>query len=213
VDARRDWEHPPKYCKRCKDKHDKREVACRECGKSFVLSTSLQLKCAKNGWELPTRCQECRNDALLIKGAIGAARDQFGFPIDVEIAPKGIIFPQKVAVIKNRKTGEKVAEIRMREDGIFLTERVAITTNTQSNKVVSKTRDEKKGIIFTERAAKTYQTSDGKRTHETTNKERGLFLKEKFAETENLTTGNKSVTKDVKKGFFFTKWFVKSDKG
>ena len=70
----REWEREPKFCKSCKEKYGAKDVACSQCGKLFRISTGLQLKCKERGWDLPTRCEECKHDALLIKGAIGALR-------------------------------------------------------------------------------------------------------------------------------------------
>ncbi|HVK79004.1 MAG TPA: hypothetical protein VM915_00195, partial [Verrucomicrobiae bacterium] len=156
VRARHDWEHPPKYCKKCKERFPATVVNCKDCGAGINVSTGQQLKCAANGWSLPERCDQCKRDTLLIKGAIGAARDQFGFAVDVEIEQRGLIFTDKVAIVRNRKTGEKIAEIQMDEKGLIFTERVAVTKETKTGKKLAETRDEQKGLIFTQRAARTY---------------------------------------------------------
>ncbi|HEX2838948.1 MAG TPA: hypothetical protein VHN77_12570 [Phycisphaerales bacterium] len=56
----RDWEHPPKVCKDCKDEFAPKDVRCRLCGHTFTLATGIQIKCKENGWELPTKCHDCK---------------------------------------------------------------------------------------------------------------------------------------------------------
>ena len=78
----------------------------------------LQLKCRENGWNLPTKCQEYKHDALLIKGAIVALRDQLPFALENTIEQRGIIFTDKVAVVRSKKTGEVVAEVKVNDEGV-----------------------------------------------------------------------------------------------
>ncbi len=203
IPARRDWDKPPKYCKRCKDSYPAREISCKDCGGTINLSTGRQLKCAANGWNLPERCEQCKHDSLLIKGAIGAARDQFNFAIEVQIEKRGILFTDKVAVVRSRRTGEKVAEITMNEKGLFFTERVAVTTDLRTGRKVAETRDDRKGIIFQERVARTFDAKSGERTHETTREKRGIIWQEHYARTENLKTKEVSETTTHKKGFLW----------
>ena len=60
-----------------------------------------------------------------VKGAIGALRDQFPFALETKIEQRGIIFTDKIAVVRNKRTGEVVAEVRMSEGSIFL-DRIAV---------------------------------------------------------------------------------------
>lgn len=212
IRANRNWERPPAYCKSCLDQFAPRDVSCRQCGKSITLSTAVQLKCAKNGWDLPSRCKECKHDALLIKGAIGALRDQFPFALEVEIEQRGLIFTDKVAVVRRRRDGNKVAEVRIDEKGLIFTKRVAVATDINTGKVISETRDETRGLIFTERFARTYAKPSGKRTHETTNEERGIVFPKKYARTENVDTKQVVDTTTEKRGFFFTRWIMRAGK-
>ncbi len=89
IKACTEWEHQPKFCKACKALNAPKDVACSQCGKRFQISTGFQLKCRENGWDLPTRCHECKDDALLIKGAIGALRDEFPFVLETTIEKRG----------------------------------------------------------------------------------------------------------------------------
>jgi hypothetical protein len=187
-------------------------ILCQDCGNSIELSTSRQIKIASHGWDLPRRCDECKHDSLLIKGAIGALRDQFNFSLDVEIEKRGILFTDKVAVVRSRKHGTKVAEVRMDEKGLFFTERVAIATDIKSGKTLSETRDETRGILFPERVARTYDPKTEKRTHETSNETQGYFFPHQVAKTENIKTGAVTETKMEKKGFWFTNWIMRSDR-
>jgi len=60
------------------------------CGSRLLIKSNTQLKCSKNGWELPSVCQECKNDFLMIKGAIGTARSQFPFAIENDDRVPGV---------------------------------------------------------------------------------------------------------------------------
>lgn len=60
IRANRDWDRPPKYCKECKERFPAAEMKCEHCGDRFTVSTSFQLKCKKNEWELPRKCDDCR---------------------------------------------------------------------------------------------------------------------------------------------------------
>ncbi|MEM7296695.1 MAG: hypothetical protein AAF391_00345 [Bacteroidota bacterium] len=118
----------------------------------------------------------------------------------------------KVAIVRRRKTGEKVAEITMDDKGLFLTERMAVTTDVRTGKKTAETRGERKGIIYPERTARTYNQKTGKRTHETTNEKRGILFRERYTKTENVETGKVSETRAEKRGFFWPSWIFRSDK-
>jgi hypothetical protein len=60
IRANRDWEHPPKYCSECKSRFAAKCATCDHCGDSFTIKTGLQIKCHENGWELPRKCERCR---------------------------------------------------------------------------------------------------------------------------------------------------------
>ena len=60
INACRDWERPPKFCSRCKTAHSPIDASCSHCGASFTISTGTQIQCKKQGWELPKRCEICR---------------------------------------------------------------------------------------------------------------------------------------------------------
>lgn len=186
-----------------------KQVACRQCGQYFSISTATQLKCRQNGWDLPSLCEQCKHDALLIKGALGALKGQFPFAVETGIEKRGILFTDKVAVVRNKTTREVVAEVRMDEKGIFFTERVAVAT-TPDKKKISETRDETKGILFPERVARTYSGTPAKRTHETRNVTEGILFPTRHAETTSLTDSDpkKVVTKSGKEGLFFVRRFL-----
>ena len=78
---------------------------------------------------MPTRCHQCKHDALLIKGAIGALRDKFPFALETTIEKRGLLFTDKVAIVRSKKTGEVVAEVKMDTEGFIFTDRVAVATN------------------------------------------------------------------------------------
>jgi hypothetical protein len=121
------------------------------------------LKCRERGWDLPNRCQECKHDALLIKGAVGALREQFPFALETTIEQRGIIFTDKVAVVRSKKTGEVVAEVKMNEEGFFSVKRVAVAYDPKTKEKFSKTRDGSQGFIFQKRTADTYDAETNKR--------------------------------------------------
>jgi len=60
INARREWEHPPKFCPRCKASYPPRNESCGHCGSSFTISTGTQIQCLKQGWDMPKRCEKCR---------------------------------------------------------------------------------------------------------------------------------------------------------
>jgi hypothetical protein len=60
IGAHRDWDHPPKYCDSCKQSFAPVDTSCEHCGKGFTIPTGTQIKCKEKGWDLPKRCEDCR---------------------------------------------------------------------------------------------------------------------------------------------------------
>ena len=167
------------------------------------FATGFQLKCKEYGWELPTRCQECKHDALLLKGAIGALRDEFKFALEATIEQRGIIFTDKVAVVRSKKTGEIVAEVKMTEKGILSTTRLAVATRKDDGAVIGETHDGSRGIFFPKRTADTYQGGD--RTHRTEAVQRGLLVPRTSIETTRSDGSRVANVVERQKGTFFPK--------
>ena len=180
--------------------------------KGFAVSTAIQLRCKERGWDLPRRCEECKHDSLLIKGAIGALRDQFPFALETKIEQRGIIFTDKVAVVRSRRTQEVVAEVKMDNEGLIFVNRIAVAVDPKTGEKLSKTMEGQEGIIFTNRTADTYN-NDGRRTHRTRTVERGIIFPERVAETtaEGKRTG-KTVTRIRDKGVIFRNVVANTDK-
>jgi hypothetical protein len=213
--AHRSWEKPPTLCEKCLKDFAPKDIRCSQCGNIFTVSTKLQLKCREKGWNLPTRCFQCKHDDLLIKGAIGALRDQFDFPLETKIEQRGIILTDKVAVVRNKKTGEIVATVTMDDQGIILPKRVAIATEPKSNKLISKTTEGTKGIVLQQRTAETYDMDKRKHTHVTTIEETGIVFKKHYARTVSKDTppSEDNITRILKKGnIFFPKYVAETDK-
>ena len=234
----KDWEHPPKFCKSCVEGHPNKEVPCRLCGKPLLIRTATQLKCAKNGWELPSVCQECKDDYLLIKGAVGSLRAQIPFALETTIECRGWLRTDKVAVVRSKKTKEVVAEVRMDEKGLFFVERVATTYVQDLSRpkplfrgrpfdvATHETRDEEKGILFPERVANTYvEDPDASKplfgpkkktlhTHETRNIDEGILFPKHLTETKSVRdlSAPKIKTQTEEKGIFSRIRFWATDK-
>jgi hypothetical protein len=208
----RAWDNLPRSHKECLGKFAPKDIACSQCGKYFKVSTGLQLKCRERGWDLPNRCQECKHDTLLIKGAVGALREQFPFALETTIEQRGFIFTDKVAVVRSKKTGEVVAEVKMNEEGFFSIKRVAVAYDPKTKEKFSKTRDGSEGFIFQKRTADTYDAETNKRTHRTKMVERGVIFPKHVAETRGEDDGSKSTTRIKEKGFFFPKKIAETDK-
>jgi hypothetical protein len=213
IDYQTDWKFEPIYCKSCKERFAKKSVSCSQCGSNFDLTTSLQIKCHKNGWSLPKKCHQCKHDALLIKGAIGALRDKFPFALEATIKKRGFIFTDKVAIVKNKKTGETVAEVKMDTEGFIFLKRVAVAKNIKTGKKISSTYNGVDGFFFQERVANTYDQNTGKRTHKTKNVKKGFIFQKTVAETESIkNSGKKTITRTKKRGFIFPEEYIDSDK-
>jgi hypothetical protein len=236
--VKKDWDNPPQFCKGCRDKYPDKEVPCRLCGQPILVKSGTQLNCAKNGWELPSQCEECKHDFLLIKGAVGALRSQYPFALETVIERRGWLRTDKVAVVLNKKTQEVLAEVRMDEKGLFFTERVATTYVQDKSRpkplfrsrpfdvATHETRDEEKGFIFRERVANTYvedpdapQPWFGEKkktlhTHETQNTQEGLLFPQRYTETRSATNPDAPVakTRTEERGFFSRMKFWSTDK-
>jgi hypothetical protein len=210
----RAWSNVPRSHKECLAKYAPKDVSCSQCGKSFTISMGLQLKCHEQGWKLPERCEECKHDALLIKGAVGALRDQFPFALETTIEQRGFIFTDKVAVVRSKKTGEVVAEVKMDNEGLIFVDRVAVAVDKRSGKTLSKTKEGSEGFFFPQRTADSYDSRSGKRTHRTKMVERGIFFPKHVAETRNVSDGTapKSTTRVREKGLIFPKQVTETDK-
>ena len=131
------------------------EVRCKDCGKT--------IKAHRDWSRPPERCDECRHDLLLIQGAVGALRDQFPFPLETSIEQRGLIFTDKVAVVRNRRTREVVAEVKMDTEGLIFVNKIAVVTDKATGDRLSKTRENQRGILFPRRTADTYSTETGRR--------------------------------------------------
>jgi hypothetical protein len=60
IHANRDWDHPPVFCKPCKNAHPPQYKSCSHCGNTFTIPTGTLINCAKQGWDPPNRCKDCR---------------------------------------------------------------------------------------------------------------------------------------------------------
>jgi len=208
----RGWDHPPRSHKECLAAYTPKQVSCSQCGKGFTMSTATQLRCKENGWDLPRRCEECKHDALLIKGAIGALRDHFPFPLETKIEHRGIIFTDKVAVVRSRRTQEVVAEVKMDSEGMIFVDRVALAIDPKTGARLSRTREGQEGIVFTNRTADSYDNS-GKRTHRTRMVERGIIFPERIAKTTpEAANKDKVLTRIRDKGIIFKNVAAETDK-
>ncbi len=212
---RADWDREPLAHKACWSAIAPKDMLCSECGGSFRVGTRFQLQCRENGLGLPTRCFECRHDELLIKGAVGALRDHVAFPLEATIEQRGVLFTDKVAVVRNRRTGEVVAEVTMKERGILSVERIAVTADKRggASSEIAQTRDGSRGIFFPERTADTYRTGSDERTHRTREVDRGIIFRERLARTERESGGSRAVeTRERTKGMFFPRRSIVSDR-
>ena len=208
-----DWENPPNFCKACKDRFSKRAVSCKQCGTPFELSVALQARCSKNGWGLPKICHQCKHDSLLMKGAVGALRDQFPFALETTIEQRGLIFTDKVAVVRSKKTREVVAEVKMDVEGFIFVDRVAVATSVKTGERLSKTYDGVDGFFFQERAAETYDFRSREMSHVTKNVERGLIFPRTVAETRATGAGGRerTTTERRRRGFIFEEDYLETD--
>lgn len=185
----RNWEHTPHLHKECRDEVRPRDVQCAQCEAIFTLSTGVQIKCRKNGWKLPSRCWQCKEDAALIQGAIGALRDQFPFPLETAIEKRGVLVKDKVAVVRNRRTGQVVAEVTVGSQGILVKKRVATVTNMKTKERVSKTEHGSHGIIFPQPTVDTYDAKRRQMTHRSKVVQRGIIRPTKVMETQSVVPG------------------------
>ena len=56
----RGWQTPPRFCDSCKLRYAPKNASCVHCGNSFDISTGTQVKCKEQGWDIPKRCEACR---------------------------------------------------------------------------------------------------------------------------------------------------------
>jgi len=128
---------------------------------------------------------------------------------------RGIIPTDKVAVVRNKKTGEIVARVTMDDLGLLLPNRVAIATDFKSNKRISKTTEANRLRDFQQRAAETYDMDKRKHTHVTTIEETGGVCKKHYPRTVSKDTSSleDTITRILKKGnILFPKYVAKTDK-
>lgn len=214
ISVNRDWDNPPKICKSCLYRYSAKDKSCEQCGHSFKLTTKLQIRCHQNGWSLPTICPECKSDALLIRGAIGSLRDQFPFALETTIEKRGFIITDKVAVVRNKKTREIVAEVKMDTQGFFFVERIAVATNFKTKEKISKTFESVDGFFFPERTATTRNHKSNEDTHKTKIVEEGFLFPKHYAETRSTEKDNDTVirSKENTRGFIFKEKYTDTNK-
>jgi len=175
----RGWSTPPRSHKECLAQFKPKDVYCIDCNKLFTIKTGTQLKCRQQGWDLPRRCQECKDDRLLITGAIEALRDTYPFALRAEITQRGFFFPEKVVVVKGKKSGEVVAEVKMDVKGFLIdVHRVAEVFDPATGNRISYTREGREGLLESgfnpRRTADTY-ANDGTKTHRTKMEREGII--------------------------------------
>lgn len=167
-----------------------------------------------------------------------SATAQYPFALETTIECRGWLTTDKVAVVRNKKTQEVVAEVRMDEKGIFVTERVATTYVQDMSRpeplfrgrpfdvAISETSDEAKGILFTERVANTYvedpdaptpifgQKKKTLQTHETQNAIEGLLFPKRATQTRSVTDREAPIikTRGGETGFLFRRKYWDTDK-
>ena len=139
-------------------------------------------------------------------------RDQFPFAPETTIEQHGIFSPEKVAVVRGRKSGDIVTAVRMTEEGFFDVDRVAEATSKQTGERLSRNRDGTKGVFLLERVANTYDNK-GHKAHETIRKQEDIFFPKHFTETQR-TDPNSTPTRTTTrtKGILFPQMFSNTDK-
>lgn len=205
VRVRYDQVGTPKVCRSCKEQYPEKQELCPRCGKNWVkLSTKFQIRMMREGWQIPP-CDECKHDHLLIRGAVGALRDRFPFPLETTIEQRGLIFTDTVAVVRNRRTGEVVAEVKMDTEGIIFVDKVAVTIEHATGDKVSTTREASRGFLFPRRTADTHDAETGEKTHRTEIVTKGILFPKRVAETTKVDepSAAKATTRSVVKGFLF----------
>jgi len=162
----------------------------------------------------PHRCKECKQDHLLIFGAVGALRDTFHFALETTIEQRGLLFTDKVAVVRNKRTGEIVAEVKMDTAGLIFVDKIAVASDYKTGKKLSTTRDGSRGLIFPKRTADTFQAGTGTRTHRTEMVSKGILCPARVAETTRTdqTDEGKTVTRTAIRGLFFRREVDETDK-
>ena len=178
----RTWTDVPPSHEECIAKFAPRRVFCTQCGKEFMISIVLQLKYRDRGREFYHQCRDCKYDALLITGAVGALSDRFESALETTLEQRSVSFTENVVIVKNKETSDVVAEIKMSEDGVFSAARVAVAYDPSTKEKFSKTQYGKEGIFSHKRTADTFDR-DGKRIHRTKMVENGIIPKTNGTET------------------------------
>jgi hypothetical protein len=120
----RGWNRAPKSHKECLAEFAPKEFTCPSCEKPFVVTTPTQLRCREKGWELPKRCDPCKQDFLRVRGAVNALRAQLGGNVEGKIVEAGQLFEERVVLLLHRKSGASLAEARVAPNGTLLEHRV-----------------------------------------------------------------------------------------
>lgn len=127
---------------------------CAECGEYVVRFDGTMA-------EAHSLCQACRNDALLISGAIGAFRKRFPGDLNVVVETKTHVITEKIAVVSVVETDDVVAEVKLCDDGIFSSERTAVAYDPKTQEPFSKTVFGQTGFFSALRTTDTFD-GDGK---------------------------------------------------
>ncbi len=196
----RTWLEEPRSHEKCIEQFAPKEVSCAQCGEFFKLSTAAQFKCFENGRDLPTECRECRHDALLITGAVGALRQRLAVPLETATEQRDQIITDNVTVVRNLETQEVVAEVKMAPEGIFSVNRVAVTYDPKSKENILKTEYGKEGFFLPKRTADTYDR-DGILIHRTKMVEKSVLLSKNGGTTNGKEHTNGTAA--IKKYRFF----------
>lgn len=180
-----DWDNPPKICDKCKrDYYSPKTAICAHCGKGFTISTGLQLKCEENGWDLPKRCDDCRElfrhkpfrtqkETDMLGNVVFRIYNNRGVLISESRDYEGLL--DKKRIHYGRK-GKIVAETRRREDVLGNRYRET-TTRKGERKSISRDYKDVLGNEYTDSVGGTSKTK-----HRTWR--RISWLGRKYSETE-----------------------------
>ena len=118
VRINRDWDREPALCKSCKDMYPPIEKTCIDCYDNFTFTSVSQYKFAQQGYTIPERCPECRENRRLYMGALGALREEVPYGICMEIEASSVLgfVLNSVAVVRGKRDGNVVAEIGIVHD-------------------------------------------------------------------------------------------------
>ena len=121
--------------------HENRhEYSCTGCGEHIVRLDGT----------LPERkglCRKCKNDELLVNGAVAALRKRFPGDLNVAVETKTRVISEKIVVVSNVETDEVLAEVMLCDDGVFSSERAAVAYDPQTEERFSKTVFGQKGLF------------------------------------------------------------------